>query len=215
MCALGSVPTVWCLAMRIIWLSAGFTSCCALPWDSVILTFLRCRMVLMWPGRGILFSPNFDSWGQWRVLTQSITLSKQLSQEYSLYAPPFSSNSLCDSTVLITGIPKSRTRKEVIFNIFLVTQYRRIILINYWVNAFICWWLHRVRPCYCNSNKHIFKPSACDLSVRTRTAGHEVLGKREETKSECWCLISLQAENTVWKHYAASCGFFLKPFKHK
>lgn len=147
MCALGSVPTVWCLAMRIIWLSAGFTSCCVLPWDSVILTFLSCRAMLRWPGRGLLFSPNFDSWGQWRVLTQSITLSKSLSQEYSLYMPPFSSVSLCDSTVSITSIPKPRTRKEVIFSIFLVTQYRHIIHINYWVITFICWALRRVGPC--------------------------------------------------------------------
>lgn len=82
-------------------------------------------------GRGLLFSPNFDSWGQCRVLTQSITPSKLLSQEYSLYAPPFSSISLCDSTVPITSTPKSRTRKEVIFSVFLVTRYRYIIHINY------------------------------------------------------------------------------------
>lgn len=145
MCALGSIPTVWSLAMRIIWLSAGFASCCVLPWDSVIVTFLSCRAMLRWPGRGPLFSPNFDSWGQCRVLTLSIALSKALSQGYSLYVPPFSSFSLCDSTVSIASIPKSRPRKEVIFS-SLVTEYRRIVHINYWVNAFICWRLCRISP---------------------------------------------------------------------
>lgn len=146
MCVLGSVPIVWCLAMRIIWLSAGFPSCCVLPWDPVILTLLSCRAMLRWPGKGLLFSPNFDSSGQCGVLTQSITLSKQLSQEYSLYVSSFSSTSLCGRAVTMTGIWKSRTSKEVIFSVFSATQYRCIIHINYHVKAFICWKLHRRSP---------------------------------------------------------------------
>ena len=77
--------------------------------------FPQLQAMLRWPGRGLLFSPNFDPWGQCCVLTQSITPSKALSQEYTLYAPPFASVSLCDTTLSITGIPKSRTGKEVLF----------------------------------------------------------------------------------------------------
>lgn len=137
MCALGWVPTVWSWAMGIIRLSAGFTSCCVSPWDSVILTFFSCRAMLRWPGKGLLFSPNFDSWRQYCVLVQSINLSSELSQEYSLYVPSFCSISLCESTVSIMSTPKSRTRKDT-FSI-LVTQYKHIIHNNYWVNTFLGW----------------------------------------------------------------------------